>query len=147
MRVLIGFSILFHMKLFIGVKALIKHEGRVLVLREAAYDEGVNEGKWDVPGGRISPDEAILDGLEREVKEESGLLIAVGEVIGVFETFPTIKGEACHIVRIFYSATTNTPEVVLSGDHDAYEWVSASDLEGKQLVSSLEPLIRRVLSV
>lgn len=135
------------MKLFIGVKALIKHQGKILILREAAYDEGTNTGKWDIPGGRINQDEPILEGLAREVKEESGLEIEPGKVAGVFETFPVIKGESCHIVRIFYTATTATPEVVLSGDHDAYEWVTTEDLEGKELVSSLEALIRRVLSV
>lgn len=135
------------MKLFIGVKALIKHEGKVLILREAAYDEGTNEGKWDIPGGRINSDEPILKGLVREVEEESGLKIEVGEVVGVFETFPMIKGEECHIVRIFYTATTTSTKVVLSPDHDAYAWVTVDDLAGKELVSSLEPLIRKVLSV
>lgn len=133
------------MKLFIGVKALIKHEGKVLILREAAYDEGINEGKWDIPGGRINPEEPILDGLVREVKEESGLEIAIGEVLGVFETFPVIKGEACHIVRIFYTATTTSTEVVLSPDHDVYEWVTVDDLAGKELVSSLEELILKAI--
>ena len=133
------------MKLFIGVKALIKHEGKVLILREAAYDEGTNEGKWDIPGGRINPEEPILDGLAREVKEESGLEIEAGEVIGVFETFPTIKGEECHIVRIFYTATTASSEVLLSADHDACTWVTLADLEGKSFVSSLEVLLRKEL--
>lgn len=133
------------MKLFIGVKALIKHQGKVLILREAAYNEGTNEGKWDIPGGRINPDEPILDGLAREVFEESGLQIEVGEVVGVFETFPVIKGEACHIVRIFYTATTTSTEAILSPDHDAYEWVNIANLEGKQLVSSLEELIHKVI--
>ena len=134
------------MKLFIGVKALIKYEGKVLILREAAYDEGTNEGKWDVPGGRINPEEPILEGLKREVTEESQLVIETEEVLGVFETFPEIKGESCHVVRVFYRAKAITTNVVLSGDHDLYEWVSLEGLSGKQFVSSLEPLIRRVLS-
>ena len=134
------------MKLFVGVKALIVHEGKVLLLREAAYDEGTNEGKWDVPGGRINPEEPILEGLKREVTEESQLVIETEEVLGVFETFPEIKGESCHVVRVFYRAKAITTNVVLSGDHDLYEWVSLEGLSGKQFVSSLEPLIRRVLS-
>ncbi len=133
------------MKLFIGAKALIVHEGKVLLLREAAYDEGTNEGKWDVPGGRINPEEPILEGLQREVTEESQLVIETEEVLGVFETFPEIKGELCHVVRVFYKAKATTTNVVLSGDHDLYEWVSLEDLEGKTLVSSLNDLIYKVL--
>jgi ADP-ribose pyrophosphatase YjhB (NUDIX family) len=51
------------MKLFVAAKAIIISEGKVLLLREAAYDEGTNVGKWGVPGGRIHDDEPILDGL------------------------------------------------------------------------------------
>jgi len=145
MRVAELFSILFHMKLFIGAKALIVHEGKVLLVREAAYDEGTNEGKWDVPGGRINPEEPILEGLQREVTEESGLLIEPGEVLGVFETFPTIKGEACHIVRVYYEATPQTLEVALSQDHAEFAWVTVSDLEGKECVNDVSELVKSVL--
>ena len=133
------------MKLFIGAKALIVHEGKVLLVREAAYDEGVSTGMWDVPGGRINPEEPILEGLQREVTEESGLKIEPGAAPGVFETFPEIKGEVCHVVRVFYKAKALTTDVVLSQDHDTYEWVTLEDLEGKVLVSSLEELIHKVL--
>lgn len=38
-------------KLAVGVKAFIlNEEGKVLILREAKYDEGTNDGKWDVKG-------------------------------------------------------------------------------------------------
>lgn len=133
------------MKLFIGAKAIIVNNGKVLLLREAMYDEGINTGKWDVPGGRINPEEPILEGLQREITEESGLMVETEEVLGVFETFPEIKGEHCHIVRVFYKAKTLSTEVTLSPDHDAYEWVSVEELAGKELVSSLPELIKKVL--
>ena len=135
------------MKLFVGVKALIVNEGKVLLLREAAYDEGTNMGKWDVPGGRINEAESVPEGLAREIFEETGLKdVRIGDVLGVYETFPVIKGEMCHIIRIFYAAyITEIPEVVLSSDHDAYEWVQLSGCGDKMLVSNLEQLIEKVL--
>jgi 8-oxo-dGTP pyrophosphatase MutT (NUDIX family) len=136
------------MKLFVGAKALIVHDGKVLLLREAVYDEGTNTGKWDVPGGRIHDDEPLLDGLKREVLEESGLRsVSFGDVLGVYETFPEIKGEKCHIIRVFYAAYLDGEEdgVRLSSDHDAFEWVSIEDVSGKELVSNLEQLISKVL--
>lgn len=113
------------MKLMVGAKALIVHKGKVLLLREAAYDEGINTGKWDVPGGRIEPQGTLLEGLSREMREETGLVARVGDVLGVYESFSSIKGEDCHIVRIYYVAYLETiGEVRLSPDHDLYEWVS-----------------------
>lgn len=134
------------MKLFIGAKAIIVHNNKVLVLREASYEEGTNTGLWDVPGGRINSDEPILEGLAREVKEESGLSITPGEVLGVFETFPEIKGELCHIVRVFYKAEADTTDVFLSADHDAFTWVGAGELNDTELVSSLPALIEKALT-
>lgn len=127
------------MKLAVGVKAFIlNEEGKVLVLREAKYDEGTNEGKWDVPGGRIEPEETIFAGLNREVMEECGLEIEVGKFLNVQETFPVIKGEEFHIVRIFYQAKLKSGQVVLSSDHDKFEWISSADTEGKSFVSGIE---------
>lgn len=129
------------MKLYVGVKALIVKEGKVLLLREAKYDEGTNEGKWDVPGGRIDPHETLAAALAREVFEESGLTIETKKVLSVSETFPVIKGENSHIVRIHYLAMYTGGDVVLSQDHDAYEWVDESRLEGKECMSGVRDLI------
>lgn len=129
------------MKLYVGVKALVEKEGKILLLREAKYDEGTNEGKWDVPGGRILPEESLLDGLAREVAEESGLTVTPGPVLSVTETFPVIKDEPSHIVRIHYLATWESGEVVLSGDHDSYEWVSESTFVGRECMSGVAELV------
>jgi 8-oxo-dGTP diphosphatase len=131
------------MKLFVGVKALIVREGKVLLLREAVYDEGSHAGEWDVPGGRIQPEETLFAGLAREVFEEVGLEVQPGIVLSVQETFPTIKGEPCHIVRIHYLAEYVAGEVVLSSDHDRFEWVSdESQLADKVCMSGVASLVR-----
>jgi 8-oxo-dGTP diphosphatase len=145
MREWIAFVIMYTMKLFLGMKALIQRkDGKVLLLREAAYDEGTNAGKWDVPGGRINPEESIYEALRREVMEESGLEIEVIETLGSGETFPTIKGEACHIVRLYTLCAPKSEEVVLSGDHDSYEWVDPKNLDDRECVSDIRIMMAKV---
>ena len=130
----------------IGVKAVITNNiNQVLVLREAKYDEGTNEGKWDVPGGRINPEEPILFALQREVREESGLEIEVNQLLGVAESFPVIKSETCHIVRIYYQCTKLPSELRLGSDHDMYEWVSLDNLDTKNYMSEVKEMIEKVL--
>ena len=112
------------MKLFVGVKGFVEHEGKILILREQQYDEGTNEGKWDVPGGRIESKEPLFDGLKREVKEESGLSVEPGKAFHVAENFPAIKEEKCHIIRIYITCIiAGSPEVVISQDHDQFAWI------------------------
>ena len=60
------------------VGALIRDEaGRYLVTRRL---EGKHlEGKWEFPGGKREPGEALEDSLRREIHEELGVTIDVGE--------------------------------------------------------------------
>jgi 8-oxo-dGTP pyrophosphatase MutT (NUDIX family) len=51
--------------------------GRVLLHRE-------KDGSWGLPCGRVEPGETLKAALQREVWEETGLEIAVGQLIGVY---------------------------------------------------------------
>jgi len=123
----------------IACKAVIGHGGKVLVLREAAtYIEGTKTGGWHCPGGRLNPGEPFLDGLRREVMEETGLSIATHEPFYVGEWFPIIRGQQNQIVAVFFACTLalsptpdgqKLPEAQLSEEHDAYRWVTAAEAE------------------
>ena len=63
-----------------GVEAVcIDERGRVLLGRRA-FDPG--KGLWDLPGGFLHEDELPLDGLLREVREETGLEIEPRDLLG-----------------------------------------------------------------
>jgi 8-oxo-dGTP diphosphatase len=113
------------MKLFVACKALVFNDnGECLIVREGSkYDEGTNLGRYDVVGGRIEPEETLMSGLAREVKEETGLTVLVRELIAASENFPIIKGEEVHIIRLYYYCETESQKVILSEDHDEYRWI------------------------
>lgn len=56
---------------------------------------------WVMPGGKIDLGEPILSALRREVDEEVGLEVEVGELIDVFEHV-TPGEENCHYIILFY---------------------------------------------
>jgi len=117
----------------VACKAVIGIDGKVLILREGStYEEGTQVERWGFPGGRINPGEPFLDGLRREVLEETGLQIESQEPFYVGEWFPTIKGQPNHIVAIFFACTplkgTKENDVRLSEEHDNYRWVTAAEV-------------------
>jgi 8-oxo-dGTP diphosphatase len=64
----------------LGVFAAITDEGgRILCVRMNYATRA-----WTTPGGRAEPGESPLNALKREVLEESGLDVAVDELIGVY---------------------------------------------------------------
>lgn len=65
--------------------ALVRRDdGTVLVIRSPRRG-------WELPGGQVECGESVLDGLAREVDEETGLSIAIERLVGVYTciTAPT----------------------------------------------------------
>lgn len=130
------------MQLFVGTKAVVHFEGKVLLLRESnEYLNGAEEGKWDFPGGRINPEETLEEGLLREVKEESGLQVTKGKLLEAFDGFPVIRGEKCHVVRLYFLCEAKVPTVTLSTDHDEYQWVDPKDVGDKILMADIAEML------
>lgn len=62
--------------------AVIQRDGTVLIARRPAG--GLLAGLWEFPGGKVEKGEDFAQCLRREIVEELGVSIEVGEAIGVF---------------------------------------------------------------
>lgn len=106
------------------MKAVIVKDGKVLILREAAtYGDGTQRGRYHMPGGRIEPGENFEQALRREVREEAGIEVEVEHPIYVGEWRPVIKGVPHQIVATFFVCTPKSTEIMLSTEHDDYQWI------------------------
>lgn len=56
-----------------------------LVLIARRPSNGLLGGMWEFPGGKVEPGEDLAEGLKREIHEELGAYVSVGERIGVFK--------------------------------------------------------------
>jgi 8-oxo-dGTP diphosphatase len=79
---------------------------------------------WGPPGGKMLKDEDPVQGLQREVLEETGLKIQVFQPVttwfGHFNNLP--------ILSIDYLCTSTKNLVILSYEHSEYRWLSIDDL-------------------
>ncbi|MEM3613618.1 MAG: NUDIX domain-containing protein, partial [Candidatus Bathyarchaeia archaeon] len=66
----------------VGVGAIIICDGKIL-LEKRKGEPG--RGKWSVPGGLVELGERAEDAVIREVKEETGLVVADPELIDVVD--------------------------------------------------------------
>jgi A/G-specific adenine glycosylase len=62
--------------------AVIWQQGRVLLAKRPA--SGLLAGMWEFPGGKLQMGESYVHGLMREIQEELGAIIEVGEQIGAY---------------------------------------------------------------
>lgn len=59
--------------------AIFDDQKRILCVQRAYGDRG-----WTTPGGRLEAGESPVDCIVREVQEETGLIVEVGALIGVY---------------------------------------------------------------
>lgn len=113
------------------VGAVIVDDDRLLLIRRG---HGPAAGEWSVPGGRVDFGELMVEALVREVKEETGLDVVVGDYLGHVERV----GDDHHFVIHDYLAIAFETEPLIPGD-DAAEarWFSLADVADLNLVEGL----------
>lgn len=112
----------------IGVtqKAIVfRGDGKFLALRrgETAPSHPL---AWDLPGGELEYGEDPINGIVREIREETGLEVSEVEPFDVLSQ----ENPAGFWVTIAYRCKSTTDKVVLSYEHNEYKWVSKEEFLG-----------------
>jgi len=114
--------------------AIVEDHGRFFVTRRL---KGVHlEGLWEFPGGKIEPGESLADGLRRELHEELGTEVEIGE-----EVFTVTHHYADRSVELHFLACTflNAPVPRLGQE---MRWVPREELRSLKFPPADEELIR-----
>ena len=118
----------------VGVGAVVLADGKLLLVRRG-HDPG--KGLWAVPGGKVRWGERLEDAVAREVREETGLDIEVGEVVWVGEHM----ADDHHLVLIDFRAVVTGGEVSAGDDADEARWVGRVDLDHLDLTDTMHQLV------
>ena len=66
----------------VGVGGVVISDGRAALIRRGSEPL---KGEWSIPGGTLEVGETLVEGVQRELREETGLEVRVLELIEVFE--------------------------------------------------------------
>lgn len=104
------------------VAALIfNKEGRVLAVK---CPEHKHNGGWEFPGGKIEPGETAEHAVAREIAEELGVQVLVGELLHTVEwDYP-----AFHLSMQCFVCLLPSGEIQLR-EHSDFRWLGAANLE------------------
>ena len=106
-------------KYFVSNKAiLVDPRGKIFMM-------SLPDGRWDLPGGRMDASETMLEGLVREVCEETGIEIDSQKVRPFFVGVYPYKGDPLvPVASVFYIVqVAEGLEITLSSEHAAFEWI------------------------
>lgn len=101
----------------IGVGIVIRNADGLILLEKRS-----DNGLWGLPGGRIEPGESVVETAIREAKEETGLMIAITRLLGIYsgpkDRIVTFPDNVVQIVDILLEAEIISGELVCSNESE-----------------------------
>jgi len=123
----------------IGVSGLVFNGQQVLMIKR---DQPPAQGLWSIPGGKQEAGETLVQACQREVEEETGLVVDVKHLVAVVER----QLEGFHYVIMDFLAVLANPsemEPIAQSDVSEARWVNLEDLPNYPLVEGLYEIIMR----
>lgn len=119
---------------------LMDKKGRILMMEKAG------KGHWDLPGGKLDEGEDMVEGLRREIEEETGLnKVTIGSIVHAGRRDFVEEGKPERIM-LFYLCETDQKfeKIQLSSEHAQWRLLKSDDIKDKEKFE-INPVVRKAL--
>jgi 8-oxo-dGTP diphosphatase len=130
----------------VGVGGVVISDGRALLIRRGSPPL---ERQWSIPGGMLEVGETLLDGVRRELAEETGIEVRVLDLIEVFERI-TLDGEGkarYHFVVLDYLCERVRGEPRAGSDVTDVAWATPEELGPYSLTETATRVILKAFEI
>lgn len=122
-------------------------DGNKILIIQRAPDEDSLPNIWEFPSGKKEPLEKVEDAARRECKEETGLNVKIGRVVGVFNFGWEKENEIRDATEIvFLAKPAGNTNVILSDEHQNHAWVTKDEIDGYDASRETKRIAFEVLS-
>lgn len=119
----------------IAVGAVVVRDEKLLMVQR---DRDPGRGLWSVPGGRLEAGEYLNAAVAREVKEETGLDVTVGELLGILE----VVGDPHYVILDFIATASNDTAPRAGDDVSHVRWVALDEVSALDCTPRLRETLR-----
>jgi 8-oxo-dGTP diphosphatase len=128
----------------VGVGGVVIHDGTVLLIRRGSEPL---KGEWSLPGGMLELGEHLEDGVQRELLEETGLLVEPLKVVEVFDRIDSHDGRIrYHYVIVDYLCALKAGNLQPASDVIDARWARREDLAQYHLTEKASAVIERAFA-
>ncbi len=126
----------------VGVGTIIIEDGRVLLVMRARPPL---QGQWSIPGGVLQVGELIREAAVREAREETGLIVEPGELLGVYDRVLRNSEQRVqyHYVLIDFLCRRVGGELQAADDAADVRWFRREELPALNLAEDTQDVIRK----
>jgi ADP-ribose pyrophosphatase YjhB (NUDIX family) len=126
----------------VGVGAIIIEEDRVLLVKRA---HPPLQAQWSIPGGVLEVGELVREAAVREAREETGLIVEPGELLGVYDRVLRNADQRVqyHYVLIDFLCRRVGGELFAASDAAEVRWFTREELPALNLAADTQDVIRK----
>ncbi|MFZ2494188.1 MAG: reverse transcriptase-like protein [Candidatus Saccharimonadales bacterium] len=129
------------MKQKVVTKALIRQDGKVLLLRRKGGRPSIN-GMYELPGGRVHINQQPEDALEHALLTHIGVSTDTVQLDDVMTFIDPDDRELQYVFIVFVvSLKPGQRDIQLSQEYDKYVWKKLSDIQLSQITQSTQQLL------
>ena len=129
----------------VGVGAIIIEEDRVVLVKRARPPL---QAQWSIPGGALEVGELVREAAAREAREETGLIVEPGELLGVYDRVLRDSQQRVqyHYVLIDFLCQPVGGELAAADDAADVRWFTRAELPELKLAEDTLDVIRKGFS-
>ncbi|MGC1450133.1 MAG: NUDIX hydrolase [Candidatus Sulfotelmatobacter sp.] len=126
----------------VGVGAIIIEDSRVLLVKRARPPL---QDHWSIPGGVLEVGELVRQAAIREAREETGLTVEPGELLGVYDRVLRNREQRVqyHYVLIDFLCRRLGGELQAADDAAEVRWFTREELPALNLAKDTQDVIRK----
>ena len=126
----------------VGVGAIIIEDSKVVLVKRA---HPPLQAEWSIPGGVLEVGELVREAAIREAREETGLTVEPGELLGVYDRVLRNADERVqyHYVLINFLCRRVAGDLGAASDAAEVRWFSREELPALRLAEDTLDVIRR----
>jgi ADP-ribose pyrophosphatase len=127
----------------VGVGAVVLREGRILLVRRGVEPA---RGLWAIPGGGLQLGETLQEGAEREILEETGIVIRAGEPVFACDSLQRDEEGRLRFHYVIVDVAADYVSGDVSGADDALEarWVAPAEIRELAVTKTTLKLLTQI---
>jgi 8-oxo-dGTP diphosphatase len=126
----------------VGVGAIIIENSRVVLVKRA---HPPLQAEWSIPGGVLEVGELVREAAIREAREETGLTVEPGELLGVYDRVLRDRDKRVqyHYVLIDFLCRRVAGNLAAASDAAEVRWFTREELPALRLAEDTLDVIRK----